>query len=324
MKRLIMVMAVLLLCASGAAAQGRVSFKEANNKVEVEIDGRPLTTFHYEDNWLKPFLHAVRTPSGTIVTRGYPVEKIAGESSDHIWHHGIWYGHGDINGVDFWREFTGNPQEDAKFKLPIGRFVMKGKPRLKASGDSGTLTVDLDLVRPDKTSLGTIREVFTFRRQGADNLIDAEITISADRGTALKLGDTEEGAFGLRFADEFKEDRGAILTNSDGLKGTSKIWGKQARWVDYSTTIKGEQLGVSIFDHPQNPKHPSYWHARGYGLCAVNPFGEHDFYNDKTRDGSVTMAAGRKLTFRYRVVVHAGTGEAAKIEKLFADFAKSK
>jgi hypothetical protein len=321
MKRLMMVLAVLLLCSSGAAAQGRVSFKEGNKTVEVEIDGKPLATFHYEDNWLKPFLHAVRASSGTVVTRGYPLEKIAGESSDHFWHHGIWYGHGDINGVDFWREFTGDPKEDAKFKLPIGRFVMKGKPRLKGGRESGTLSVELDLVRPDKAGLGTIREVFTFRRQGADNLIDAEVTISADRGTALKMGDTEEGALGLRFADEFKEDRGAILTNSNGLKGTNQIWGKQARWVDYSTTIKGEQVGVSILDHPQNPKHPTYWHARGYGLCAANPFGEHDFYNDKTRDGSLTIQAGRTLTFRYRVVFHAGTGDAAQIEQLFNDFA---
>jgi hypothetical protein len=258
------------------------------------------------------------------VTRNYPVEKIPGESTDHIWHHGIWYGHGDINGVDFWREFTGNPTEDAKFRLPIGRFVLKGKPQLKTSGSAGTITADFDLVRPDKTSLGTVRQVFTIRRSGSDNLIDAVITISADRGIALKMGDTEEGSFGLRFADEFREDRGAILTNSDGLKGTAKIWGKRARWVDYSTSIKGEQLGVSIFDHPQNPKHPTYWHARGYGLCGVNPFGEHDFHNDKTRDGSVTIPAGKNLVFRYRVVVHTGHGDASNIEKLFVAFAGTK
>src|SRR6185369_1605075 len=96
-----------------------------------------------------------------------------------------------------------------------------------------------DLSRQDKTSLGTVRQVFTFSRVGSDNVIDAEITISADRGVALKMGDTEEGSFGLRFADDFKEDRGASITNSDGLKGTANVWGKRARWVDYSTSIKG-------------------------------------------------------------------------------------
>ena len=322
MKRLPMLIALVSLASMGAAAQGRVDFKEGANKIDIEINGQPHATFHYEETWLKPFLHAVRAPSGTIVTRAYPLEKVAGESNDHFWHHGIWYGHGDINGVDFWREFTGNPTEDAKFKLPIGRFVLKGKPQHRSGKSSGALTVDFDLVRPDKTVIGTIREVFTFRRAGSDNLIDAEITISADRGVALKMGDTEEGSLGLRFADEFKEDRGAILSNSDGLKGAAKIWGKRARWVDYSTSIKGEQVGVAIFDHPRNPKHPTFWHARGYGLCGVNPFGEHDFFNDKTRDGSLTIPAGKKLTFRYRMVIHAGPGAAANIEKAYSAFAQ--
>ena len=324
MKRLVFVIALTLLSSSGAVAQGRVSFKEGLKKIEVEIDGRPYATFHYEDNWMKPFLHAVRAASGTIVTRSYPVEKIPGESTDHIWHHGFWWGHGDINGVDFWREFTGDPKEDAKFKLPIGRFVPKSKPQLRTKGSDGTLTAVCDLMRPDKTSLGTVRQVLTFRRSGSDNMIDAEITISADRGVALKLGDTEEGSFGLRFADDFKEDRGATITNSDALKGTANVWGKRARWVDYSTSIKGEQVGVSIFDHPQNPKHPTFWHARGYGLCGVNPFGEHDFLNDKARDGSVTIPAGKNLVFRYRVVIHAGLGDATNIEKLFSAFATGK
>ncbi|MEP7272989.1 MAG: PmoA family protein [Acidobacteriota bacterium] len=324
MKRLAMVIALIVLSSSGAVAQGRVSFKEGSQKIDIEIDAQPYATFHYEDNWLKPFLHTVRAASGTIVTRNYPLEKIPGESNDHFWHHGIWYGHGDINGIDFWREFTGDPVEDAKFRLPIGRFVIKGKPRFKTSGGTGTLSADFDLVKPDKTSLGTIRQVFTFRRSGSDNLIDAEITISADRGVALKMGDTEEGSLGLRFADDFKEDRGAILTNSDGLKGSANIWGKRARWVDYSTAIRGEKVGLSIFDHPKNPKHPTFWHARGYGLCGVNPFGEHDFYNDKTRDGSLTIPTGKKLSFRYRVVIHAGSGEVPNIEKAFDLFSRGR
>lgn len=324
MKRLVMVGLLMLASASGAAAQGRISFKQGTQKVDITIDGQPYATFHYEDKWLKPFLHTVRAATGTVVTRNYPMEKIAGESADHFWHHGIWYGHGDINGVDFWREFTGDPAEDAKFKLPIGRFVMKGKPRFKTSGSAGVLSADFDLMRPDKTSLGTIREVYTFRRSGSDHIIDAEITISADRGQALKMGDTEEGSLGLRFEDSFKEDRGATIINSEGLKGTANVWGKRARWVDYSTSIKDEKVGLSIFDHPQNPKHPTFWHARGYGLCGVNPFGEHDFYDDKTRDGSLTIAKGKNLKFRYRVVIHPGLGNAADINRAFDSFAAGK
>jgi hypothetical protein len=174
----------------------------------------------------------------------------------------------------------------------------------------------------DKKVIGTLRERYTVRRVGQNNIIDLQATILADQGVPLKLGDTEEGLLGFRFADEFRQDRGATLSNSEGLKGTENIWGKRARWVDYSTTIKGEKIGVVIFDHPQNPKHPTFWHARGYGLNAANPFGERDFYNDKSRDGSLTIPAGKDITFRYRVVIHPGTVESLGVEQLFTAFSK--
>ena len=75
-----------------------------------------------------------------------------------------------------------------------------------------------------------------------------------------------------------------------------------------------------ILDHPSNPKHPTFWHARGYGLNAANPFGEHDFLSDKTRDGGITIPAASSLTFRYRVVIHAGAADAAAFDRLSQEF----
>jgi len=90
--------------------------------------------------------------------------------------------------------------------------------------------------------------------------------------------------------------------------------------VDYTTTLKGQRVGVAIFDHPENPKYPTYWHARGYGLCAANPFGEHDFHNDKSREGSVTIPKGGELEFRYRVMIHPGDAREAKVDELSARY----
>jgi hypothetical protein len=59
---------------------------------------------------------------------------------------------------------------------------------------------------------------------------------------------------------------------------------------------------------------------RDYGLCAANPFGERDFTGDKTRDGALSVPAGREVTFRYRVILHAGL-DAAAIERLYRQFA---
>ena len=55
------------------------------------------------------------------------------------------------------------------------------------------------------------------------------------------------------------------------------IWGKRADWVDYYGNVAGEIVGIAIFDHPKNLRHPTYWHARSYGLLAANPFGLREF-----------------------------------------------
>lgn len=314
--------ALLLLCA--VTAQAQVVFKPAAAKIEVEIDGRPFTTFHFGAEHAKPFLHPLRTTTGLAVTRGVPPDKSAGETVDHPHHRGLWYAHDGISGYKFWNEPKPERAGDAGYLAGFGRMKVKGAPTCKGGKTSGTLAAEFELIAPDKGSLGSLREQFTFRRNGANHIIDVTITLLADRGAVIKMGDTEEGALGLRLADEFRQDRGALLTNSNGLRGTENIWGKRARWVDYSTTLKGEKVGVAVFDHPQNPKHPTYWHARGYGLYAANPFGEHDFHKDPARDGSVTIPPGGKLTFRYRVVIHPGDAETAAIEKLASAFAGEK
>lgn len=277
------------LVSSLAASAGGIEFHRTPGRIDITLDGQPLTRYFYGTEWSTPFLHPLRTPAGVIVTRGYPVEQIGGESNDHIWHHGLWYSHGDINGVDFWRDLG---------PVKTGRMVISGSPSTKGS----TLTATVLLVTPAKSVIGSVIESFRFSRSSDGNIVDATFTIRADRGMPLKMGDTEEGTMGIRLADEFRVDRGAILLNSEGVTGR-EIWGKRARWVDYATTIQGQKVGIRIEDNPKNPKHPSWWHARHYAFAAVNPFGVHDFERDKTKDGSMTIPAGKTLRFRYRVVI---------------------
>ncbi|MEJ7605744.1 MAG: DUF6807 family protein [Bryobacteraceae bacterium] len=134
----------------------------------------------------------------------------------------------------------------------------------------------------------------------------------------VKFGDTKEGTFAIRLADALTEKRkGGILTNAQGEQGMEKVWGKPSPWVDYSGKIGKEELGVTILDHPGNPRHPSTWHARDYGLFAANIFGQHDFARDPAKDGSLTLEAGKSLRFRYRLFVHPGDAKSADIPSAF-------
>jgi len=292
--------ALSLLLAACASAQTR--FVEGPQRVDVYVNGKAFTTFHYEDHWDKPFLHPLRTWSGVEVTRGYPVAPREGETRDHEWHRGLWFGHGDVNGVDFWRELG---------RGKSGRIVVRGRPKTGGA----RLEAPCDFVAPGGRRVASGLLAFHFSTDGRVNTIDAAVTLTAEPGGTLRLGDTEDGGFALRYADEFKEERGAILRNSEGLTGTKQIWGKRARWVDYSARRDGVLAGAAILDHPSNPRHPTYWHARGYGVNSANPFGVRDFTGDKTADGSFEVKGS--VTFRYRVVLHEG---AADPEAWWRDF----
>ncbi len=298
--------------AAASTSSAAVSFETSDGSIGVSIDGRPITTFHYDEKWDKPFLYPLRTASGMVISRGYPIEPREGEERDHDWHRGIWYGHGDVNGHDFWRELG---------RDKTGLIVPIGTPRYEVDGDRAVIVAELGLQTVEQEIIGSLRQEFILSAEPPLETIDATITVRADKGEPLTFGDTDDGGFAMRLADEFREDRGAALINSEGLEGTENIWGKPAKWIDYSTTMEGKQVGVAMFGHPSNIRHPTRWHARGYSLCSANPFGLSSFTGDKNNNGSYTVNAGDSITFRYRVVVHEGESSRETIEQLYGRFA---
>ena len=251
-------------------------------------------------------------------------KDIPGESHDHPHHRAMFFAHGDINGVDFWGEGepsrasqTAHGQFYSSEELPKGRTVFRQLG--EATGNS--IRGEFDLVGPDGRVMGKESQEYAFGGDESTRFIDCTFTLAANHGP-LKIGDTKEGTFAIRVVKALEAPMGHMLS-SEGKVGEKEIWGKRADWVDYSGTMAGETLGIAIFDNPGNIKHPIYWHARGYGLFAVNPFGEHDFYNDPKRDGSVTIQAGESLTLRYRVLIHHGDASEAKITEKYEEYAHS-
>ncbi len=309
-----------------------VELKHSGNRIDVLIGGQPFSTYYFGSESPKPYFHPLRSAQGTIVTRGFPmVKNIPGESQDHPHHRALYLAHGDINGIDFWGEaefpekapVTVKGKQYSSEDLPKGRTVFRILNEMRSGPDSGTLRASFDLTGPDGKVMGSETQAYTFRGDKSTRTIDCEFSILANHGGPLKMGDTKEGTFAIRLVKALEEPNGHML-NSNGAVGEKEIWGKRANWVDYSGTVAGEKLGVAIFDNPQNPKHPTYWHARGYGLFAVNPFGEHDFYNDPKRDGSITIPADGSLTFRYRVLIHHGDATEARVAADYQRYAEGK
>lgn len=302
---------VLLFCVTSLTAQVRV-FRNGE-QVDVTINGRAFTSLYFGSDAPKPYLHPLRAASGVVVTRSFPMENIPGEDQNEPHHRGLWLTLGDVNGVNFWAEGPGK-----------GRVVLRTLGKLVSGPEVGSLRAEFQWVAPDGNALLDESRYMTFTQIGGERIIEFEATLKPSGGEPVKLGDTKEGFFAIRVvkalqepSDKCKTECTGVMISSEGGQGEKGIWGKRANWVDYSGTVEGQKWGVAIFDHPKNPKHPTYWHARGYGLFAANPFGEHDFYADKKRDGSLTIQPGSSLTFRYRVIIHPWDLEGAKIPQQY-------
>ncbi len=109
--------------------------------------------------------------------------------------------------------------------------------------------------------------------------------------------------------------------NSDGVKGDS-VWSTKGKWAMLTGKKGGKDITIGMFDHPANAGYPAYWHARGYGLFALNPLGRKVFSNGK-EELNFSLQPKESVTFRYRVVVHSGDAlTAEQMNTLSADFEK--
>lgn len=276
---------------------------EATKTVRVDLDGMLFTELVYAGH-PKPVLFPIHGPGQAMMVRQWPMREAApGEEKDHPHHKGLWFTHGAVDGVDFWKEGP-----DA------GKILVQGLPQLKAVDGTVALQTKESWQKPDGSEVLTSATTITCGTEQGDRFIDYTITLSAGAKEVL-FGDTKEGTMGIRTNPvlNFKgEVAQGTATTSEGKTGAA-AWGTNAKWVDYTAPMDGGVLGIACFDHPSNLRHPTTWHARDYGLVAANPFGLHDFQKKPKGAGDYRLKPGSPLTLRYRWLFHRGDTTKAKI-----------
>ena len=323
-------LAVLSLC-TALPTRAQVKLTQGPEQIAVEIDGKPFTVFYISGkNLNRPYLHPLRSASGKIVNRSFPAGQLPGETTDHPHHAGLFYGHGDVNGYNYWA-IQNVPAPPSEASATMGRIVLKEVASVKSGKESGSVDVVFNWLTPDGKPLLTETRKMTFHAHPTLRIIDFDFDFAAiDR---VVFRDTKEGTFAMRMATALEEppprekpgtpSRTGKLMNAQGGEREANVWGKRSEWVDYSGELDGEKVGVVMMDHPDNPRHPTYWHSRGYGLHSINPFGVSDFLNDKSQNGSLTIEPGKHVRFRYRVIIHPGASRAALAE-LYKQYAQTK
>ncbi len=315
---------------------------EKEKKVEVSIDGKPFTSYFYpgEDVLKKAVLYPVMTAKGTLVTRGWPLDPRPGERVDHPHHVGIWLNYEDVNGNDYWN----NSDAVDHAKRAYGTIVHTGITSLKSGKNKGELTVTADWVDKDRTLTLKETTTYVFSAKGDTRFIDRSTTLTAVIDAAMP--DIKDGMYAIRVARELElpsnkpeifTDAAGIATkvpvmnntgitgnyrNSNGIEGEA-VWAKRAIWCNLTGKIKDENISIAMIDHPKNVGYPSYWHARGYGLFAVNPLGQKAF-SDGKEVLNFKLKKGESTTFRYRMVIASEHLSDSALNTIAADFGKTK
>ena len=301
-----------------------VQLKSSPHQIEVSIDGKPFTTYYFDPEMAKPYLMPLRTASGAIVTRGFPVRNDVSKGdpkapSFEPHQRPLYFGHGDFDGLDFWQEPVFDRYYSDHGHQAYGHMVLKKLEDVASQGDAAIVRARFTLNDPSNRVIAEEVQSFTFRGDNQTRTVDCEFILYATNGP-LDIGDTKEGTFGIRLAPELSAPHGRMI-NSKGAEGEKAIWGKPADWVDYEGVISGKPVGIAVFDSPSSFRHPTTWHARAYGLFAANPFGIREFTRDPAKDGSWTVPEGKSVTFRYRVLIHEGDFGPAAISAAYSKYA---
>ena len=268
-------------------------------KVDVLINDAPFTAFLYADSLMKQVLYPIITSSGKTVTRGYPINPQPGESTDHPHQIGSWLNFGDVEGLDFWNHSTAIPASE---RCKYGTIRYKGI--VETDEANGRLVVQAEWIDCKDAVLLEETTTYTFAgRPQYRSFVRQTVLTAVNRD--IQWTENKEGLFGLRMDQQFEDTFTGVYTNTAGDKGAD-AWGKRSPWVVLSGSKEGEAISVVIFDHPQNLNYPGWWHARGYGLFAVNNFGGRAF-DEKSEPVKFTLKKGESATLIYKLLIKNGS-----------------
>ncbi|MBM3997362.1 MAG: hypothetical protein FJ303_24915 [Planctomycetes bacterium] len=278
------------------------------DQVSFQQGGIEIARFHFGSTLKRPFVFPVIGPSGLPLTRmGHPQDPVG-----HSHHNSVWIAHNDVNGVSFWADRGKN----------TGTIVHQRIEKL-TDGDTEASVTSLNhwiddatkkvlLVERRKTTVSPLPPGEGPGVRGEWLLL---LDLQLESKEAVTLGKTPFGIVAVRMAKSIGvNDGGGTIRNSGGAVNEKEVFWKPAKWVDYSGAIKDKTVeGITLFDHPSNPNHPSVFHVR----------------NDGWMGSSLTFAEPRKiepgksLRLRYGVYVHAGMPSVEALEARWSAFAKA-
>jgi hypothetical protein len=233
---------------------------------------------------------------------GHPLDPVG-----HAHHDSFWVSHQNVDGQNYWE----NGQS--------ARIVPRRVVRFDDGDAEAAMVVENDWVgRDGLLDMRDRRRMAVHPLKDGEWLFILDLQLEAPDDAPVELGQTAFGPVGVRMAKTIGvNDGGGRIRNSEGNEGEQGPNGcfrKPARWVDYSGPITRDAAeGITLFDHPSNPGHPSPFHVRGDGWMGVS----------LTLGGPRTIQPGAPLLLRYALYVHKGVPSREAIDVVWTEFARA-
>ena len=268
------------------------------HQASFQRDGVEIARYHFGPSLNRPFIFPVIGPSGRSLTRmGHPHDP---ESHSH--HNSVWISHNDVGGISFWSDGDS------------GKIHHKRIVKFEDGNQSSSIITENQWVsNKGKVLLLETRRVTAMPLDDSEWLMIINMEFKAE-DTPVVLGKTPFGMIGVRMAKTIGVNDGSgTIRNSEGAVNEKEIFWKRARWVDYSGPITNEKLeGITLFDHPDNPNFPTYFHVRNDGWMGAS----------LTHDGPRTIHPDKPLHIRYGLYIHSDMKSKQAIEKTWKQFTK--
>jgi hypothetical protein len=268
------------------------------DQASFQRDGVELTRYYFGPGLHRPFLFPINGPSGRSLTRmGHPHDP-----ETHSHHNSVWISHNDVDGISFW-------SDNGKGKIRHKRII-----NFEDSDEQASIVVENEWVNNDgKALLLETRRIAVLPLANAERLLTIDMEFKAANG-AVTLGKTPFGMIGVRMAKTIGVNDGSgKIRNSEGAVNEKEVLWKKARWVDYSGAITNDKIeGITLFDHPDNPNYPSYFHVRNDGWMGAS----------LTFDAPKEIKPNEPLHLRYGLYVHSDMKSSEAIETEWKRFTK--
>jgi hypothetical protein len=277
----------------------KITAAKVGSKINVTIGNKFFTSYIISEDEKYPFFYPVNGPvSGGSVT--------SMRNSEYPHHSSLFFGCDLVNGGNYWQE-----------GLERGRIISVNAEIIKQGGDTVLITDECIWSRPGAISpVKDTRKIIITSPSATVSQIDVEINMEMLIDVTIKK--TNHSLFSARMAADLSVKNGGTMINAEGGKSEKDTFGKNSPWIDFYGKRGDTTEGLAIFQHPSNPWYPSPWFTRDYGFMSPTPM----YWPENGTD--IIMKKGTVLNLRYRVLVHAGDHNQAKIAEAFEKYKNEK